>query len=77
MVLGQVAWMTLVGGVFGLTGAIALGHFAKSLLYQLKGDDPMVMVSAATLLTIVSLGAGLIPALRASRIDPMTALRYE
>jgi len=77
MVLRQVAIMTLVGGVIGLTAAIWIGRASESLLYQMKGSDPTVLVAAAILLTLVALGAGLIPAHRASRIDPMRALRYE
>ncbi|HKW12185.1 MAG TPA: ABC transporter permease [Gemmatimonadaceae bacterium] len=77
MVLRQVGTMTLVGGIVGIAGAIALGKGAQSLLYQLKGWDPFVIVASAVLLTLVALGAGFIPALRASRVDPMQALRYE
>ena len=50
---------------------------AESLLYELKGYDPLVLVSSAVLLTFVALGAGFVPAQRASKIDPMRALRYE
>ena len=77
MVMRQVGLMTLVGGVVGLVGAVWLGSLAKSLLYQLQGYDAVVLVSAAVLLSLVSFGAGFIPALRASRIEPMRALRYE
>src|SRR5215831_4138026 len=77
MVLMQVGRMALVGGVIGILGAIGIGKSAQSLLYQLQGHDPMVIVLAAVTLTVVALGAGFIPALRASRIDPMQALRYE
>lgn len=77
MVLGQVGLMTLVGGVIGIAGAIGLGRAAASLLFELKGYDPIVIAVAAVLLAVVALGAGLLPALRASRIDPMAALRYE
>jgi predicted permease len=77
MVLRQVGTMTLVGGVVGIAGAIALGKGAQSLLYQLKGWDPVVIAASAVLLTLVALGAGFVPALRASRVDPMQALRYE
>ncbi len=77
MVLGQVGRMTIVGGVIGIAGALALGHTAQSLLYQLTGYDPIVVLAAAVVLTFVALGAGFLPALRASRIDPMQALRYE
>jgi predicted permease len=77
MVLRQVGLMTLIGGVIGIAGAVGLGKGAQSLLYQLEGYDPFVFATAAVLLALVSLGAGFLPALRASRIDPMTALRYE
>jgi predicted permease len=77
MVLRQVGVMTLIGGTIGIAGAIALGKAAESLLYGLKGWDPVVMVLSALVLLIVALGAAYAPALRASRIDPMQALRYE
>jgi len=77
MVLMQVGRMALIGGVIGILGAVGIGKSAQSLLYQLQGHDPMVIVVAAVALSVVALGAGLIPALRASRIDPMQALRYE
>jgi predicted permease len=77
MVLKQVAWMTAIGGVVGLAGAIALGRAAQSLLFELQGHDPAVLVTSALLLTLVALGAGFVPAQRASKIDPMRALRYE
>jgi putative ABC transport system permease protein len=77
MVLRQVGVMTLVGGVIGILGAIALGRGAQSLLYEMKGWDPAVISVSVVVLTLVALGAGFIPALRASRVDPMQALRYE
>ena len=77
MVLRQVGLMTLIGGVIGIAGALGLGNAAKSLLFGLEGHDPIVIAFAALLLAFVALGAGFIPALRASRIDPMQALRYE
>jgi predicted permease len=77
MVLKQVAFMTLIGGVAGLGGALALGTAAKSLLFELTGYDPVVMAAAIAVVTAVSFSAGFLPALRASRIDPMQALRHE
>ena len=77
MVLKQVGWMTVIGAVLGLAAAVGLGQLAQSLLFELQGHDPLVLSIAAGLLVLVALGAGLIPALRASRIDPMLALRYE
>ena len=77
MVLRQVSWMMLIGGVIGIAAAVALGRAASSLLFELRGYDPVVIASATILLAIVALGAGYVPALRASRVDPMQALRYE
>jgi predicted permease len=77
MVLRQVAWMTLVGGVVGLGGAVWLGLKAGSLLFEMKGFDPAVLALSALALTIVALAAGFIPAHRASQVDPMLALREQ
>jgi predicted permease len=77
LVLRQVGLMVLVGGVIGLAGAIALGRVAQSMLFQMSGADPLVMVASVVLLSLVALAAGYVPARRASRVDPMQALRYE
>ena len=74
---GKVGWLTLVGGAIGMALAVAVGKLAKVLLFEVKGHDPLVLFGAAVLLALVALLAGLVPALRASRIDPMRALRYE
>jgi predicted permease len=77
MVLGQVGWMTFIGGAIGIAAAIGLGRVAQSLLFEVEAHDPFVLVSSVLLLVAISLSAGFIPALYASRIDPMRALRYE
>jgi predicted permease len=77
MVMRQVALMALVGGVIGIAAAIGMGTAAKSLLFELTGYDPAVIATASVLLCLVALCAGYIPAVRASRVDPMRALRYE
>ncbi|MFP4624740.1 MAG: ABC transporter permease, partial [Gemmatimonadota bacterium] len=76
MVLRQVGGMLAVGGLVGLAAAILVGRAARSLLYELQGHDPVSFAAAAILLAAVALSAGFIPALRASRVDPMRALRY-
>jgi len=77
MVLRQVAWMTVIGGAIGLGLAIVVGLFAESILYRVTGVDPAVLSMSTVVLTLVAFAAGLLPALRASRVDPMRALRYE
>jgi predicted permease len=77
MVLKQVARMAAIGVVLGAIAAWALGLAAQSLLLGVEAGDPLALAAAAALLTVVMLGAAYIPARRASRVDPMTVLRYE
>jgi ABC-type antimicrobial peptide transport system permease subunit len=77
MVLRQVGMMALIGSMLGLVLGIIFGRIAESMLYQLRGFDPIVLCFSAVTLTLVALIAGFIPAHRASKIDPMQALRYE
>ncbi len=77
MVMKQVVVMALVGGVIGLAIAIGVGRLAQSLLFEMTGYDPLVVGVSTIALALVAMGAGFIPALRASKIDPMNALRYE
>jgi predicted permease len=77
MVLGQVGRMTIVGGVVGLSAAWGLSRLAQSLLFQMSGSDPLVLTASAAALALVALAAGFVPALKASRVEPMRALRYE
>jgi ABC-type antimicrobial peptide transport system permease subunit len=57
--------------------AWAIGGFAESQLFEMKGRDPVVFGVALVVLGLVALTAGFVPALRASRVNPMTALRWE
>jgi ABC-type antimicrobial peptide transport system permease subunit len=77
MVLKQVAWMTAIGGSIGLAAALGGGRLAESLLFQMNGRDPFVLGVSVLILLLIALGAGMMPAYRASRVDPMRALRYE
>ena len=77
LVLRQVGSMTAAGAVLGVAIAAGLSRVAESLLFQMDARDPFVFAAATVVLTAVALAAGLIPAHRAARVDPMTALRYE
>ena len=77
MVLRQVARMTVIGGVVGIVAAVLVGRAAGSLLYGLTGSDPLVIGAVTLLMAGVALLAAYLPAARASRVDPMVALRYE
>ena len=75
-VLGQVGRMTLAGGALGFVAALGLARAAQSLLYEVDGLPPVMAAAAGLILTAVALGAGLVPAHRAARVDPMNALRH-
>jgi ABC-type antimicrobial peptide transport system permease subunit len=77
MVLKQVARMAAIGVVLGAIVAWALGLAAQGILLGVEAGDPLAFAAAAVLLTAIMLGAAYIPARRASRVDPMTVLRYE
>jgi predicted permease len=77
IVMKQVGRMAMVGGVIGIAVAVGVGRLAQSLLFEIEGHDPMVLTLATIALGLVAIGAGFIPAMRASKIDPMKALRYE
>ncbi len=77
MVLRQVGVMTVIGGVAGIIAAIGLSKLASTLLFGMQGTDPIAMTAAALLLGLVALAAGGIPAMKAARVDPIKALRYE
>jgi ABC-type antimicrobial peptide transport system permease subunit len=77
MVLRQVGVMAAVGAPLGLAAAVLIARFGESLLYGLKGWDPVVLTASAVLLAGVALGSGWMPALRASRVEPIQALRHD
>jgi predicted permease len=77
MVLRQVGRLAAIGGAIGVGLALLLGRGAQSLLYELEGHDPVVVAASVLALAVVALGAAYVPALRASRVDPMQALRFD
>ena len=76
-VLGSAARLTAIGVALGLVGAVALGRSMQAILVDTDPTDPGILVGAATLLGAMALVAGWLPARRASRVDPVTALRAE
>jgi predicted permease len=77
LVLRQGIQLTFVGLAAGTVVSVVLGRFLSSLLYAVKPADPATFIGVTVVLTAVALLACYIPARRAMRIDPMTALRYE
>ena len=75
LVIGQGLLLSLVGIGIGLGGAMALTRLMSSLLFQVSATDPLTFTAIAILFFVVAIGASYIPARRAARIDPMTALR--
>ena len=77
MILAQGASLTAVGLGIGVLGAIALTRLMKSMLYSVSVTDPLTFLGVALLLVSIALLACYIPARRATRVDPLVALRYE
>jgi ABC-type antimicrobial peptide transport system permease subunit len=77
LVMSEVLLLLSIGLAIGIPAAMASGSFVASQLYGIEPRDPWIAGSTVALLTIVSAAAGLIPAHRASRIDPILALRHE
>ncbi len=77
LVMREVVILTAIGIGVALPLAFGLGRLIESQLFEMKATDPSVLIGATVLLGAVALAAGYIPALRATRIDPMNALRWE
>jgi ABC-type antimicrobial peptide transport system permease subunit len=77
LVLREVALLTIAGVVIAIPVALAITRLVRSELYGIVPNDPLSIAGASVLLASVALLAGYIPAERATRVDPITALRYE
>lgn len=77
MILRETALLLALGLVWGLALCVAVGRFITSRLYGLATTDPVAFGVAVAMLTVVALAAAWLPAHRASRVDPLVALRYE
>jgi putative ABC transport system permease protein len=76
-VLGQGARLTVAGLVVGVAGALAVTRVLQAQLFNVRPTDPLTIASVALFIAVVSCLACLIPANRASRVDPMVVLRDE
>jgi predicted permease len=77
MVLSEGIRLAGIGAVVGVLGALALTRLAKNQLYDIKPTDPMTLAAAAVLMILIALAACYVPARRATRVDPLIALRHE
>ena len=77
MILRQVLVVATAGGTIGLASAMLLGRAAQTLLFELQFHDPGVLAASIVALMLVALAAGLVPADRAARVDPISALKCE
>jgi hypothetical protein len=77
MILRETLAMTGIGLALGLAGALGASRFIANLLYGVSAQDPLTLAAVSILLAAVAAVAGWIPARRATRVDPMVALRYE
>jgi ABC-type antimicrobial peptide transport system permease subunit len=76
-VLGDTLRLALAGAAIGIGGSVALSSLLSTLLFGVSPSDPWTYAGAAVILLLVALGAGFVPAFRASRISPMSALRAD
>jgi putative ABC transport system permease protein len=77
MILGEGLRLTAIGVAFGILGAFLTTHFLLSLLYDTAATDPLTFAAVTLLLSLVALAACYLPARRATRVEPLVALRYE
>jgi ABC-type antimicrobial peptide transport system permease subunit len=77
MVLREVFALAVIGMIIGLPLALSGSRYLRSFLYGIEPNDPLTIAFALAMLLLSGALAGFVPARRASRIDPMTAVRHE
>jgi putative ABC transport system permease protein len=77
LTVGQGVRIAALGAAIGALAALAGGRVLSSLLYGVSPRDPLVLFGAAAVLLVVAAVASYLPALRAAKVDPVVALRYE
>jgi ABC-type antimicrobial peptide transport system permease subunit len=77
MVIRQSLELVIAGVVLGASAALILSRLLSSFLYGISAQDPLTFVTVAGLLLLLALAAGYVPARRATKVDPITALRHE
>jgi ABC-type antimicrobial peptide transport system permease subunit len=77
LVIGQGIKLALIGAMIGMGGALAVTRLMRSLLFGVSAIDPLTFVAVAVSLTLVALAACWLPAWRATKVDPLMALRTE
>ena len=77
MVLRELLWILIAGLVTGVPAAMLLARYTETQLFGVKARDVIVIAGAVLALTMTAIAAGYLPARRASRVNPLEALRYE
>jgi ABC-type antimicrobial peptide transport system permease subunit len=77
MVLRETSLLLLIGLAIGVPATLACARFVQSKLYGLEAADPLTLGAAIGIMAIVAIVSGYLPARRASKVDPLEALRYE
>jgi ABC-type antimicrobial peptide transport system permease subunit len=77
LVMCELLWIPIAGLVTGVPAALLLARYTETQLFGVKARDAMVVTAAVLALTVTAIAAGYLPARRASRVNPLEALRYE
>jgi putative ABC transport system permease protein len=77
MIVANAMWLAVIGLVAGLVGSLIATRLLSGLLFEVNPTDPLTFLVITAILGLIALLAGFIPARRATRVDPIVALRYE